>query len=135
MKYGARRLDLVIPYYGYATMKRAVKRGEVVTAKTRARLFSAIPAAAIGNRVWLLDLHAEGIPHYFEGHMVACHVYAKDALLPVMRKLGGNDMVLASTDAGRAKRVQSLANELGCEAESSSSGGYPIGNVSEFGEL
>lgn len=115
-KYGARRLDLVVPYFGHSTMERAVKTGEVITAKTRARLLSAIPAAPYGNRAWFLDLHSEGIPHYCEGHLVARHVYAKPALLPVMRDLGGPRMVLASTDAGRAKWVQSLANELGCEA-------------------
>ncbi|MCY1058850.1 ribose-phosphate pyrophosphokinase-like domain-containing protein, partial [Nannocystis sp. SCPEA4] len=46
--YGARRLTLIIPYYGYATMERAAKPGEVVTAKTRAALFSAIPPASYG---------------------------------------------------------------------------------------
>jgi ribose-phosphate pyrophosphokinase len=45
VKYGARSLDLVIPYFGYSTMERSVKRGEVVTAKTRARLLSSIPWA------------------------------------------------------------------------------------------
>ena len=53
VKYGARRLDLCVPYYGYSTMERAVKSGEVVTAKTRARLFSAIPPAAHGNHIHL----------------------------------------------------------------------------------
>ena len=114
-KYGARRLDLVIPYFGYSTMERAVKPREVITAKTRARLLSAIPIAAIGNRAWFVDLHSEGIPHYCEGGLVARHIYAKPAILPVLRKLGGKDMVLASTDAGRAKWVQSLGIELGCE--------------------
>lgn len=42
-KYGAESLTLVIPYYGYSTMERAIRSGEVVTAKTRARLLSAIP--------------------------------------------------------------------------------------------
>ena len=42
-KYGARRLTIVIPYFGYSTMERSTKHGEVVTAKTRARLLSAIP--------------------------------------------------------------------------------------------
>jgi ribose-phosphate pyrophosphokinase len=36
VKYGARQLRLVIPYFGYSTMERAIKSGEVVTAKTRA---------------------------------------------------------------------------------------------------
>jgi ribose-phosphate pyrophosphokinase len=115
--YGARRLTLVIPYYGYATMERATKPGEVVTAKTRAALFSAIPPASYGNRVLLLDLHAEGIPHYFEGGLVAHHVYCKPLVRELIQRVaGGEQYVLACTDAGRAKWVESLANDLGVTA-------------------
>jgi ribose-phosphate pyrophosphokinase len=110
--YGARSLALVIPYFGYSTMERAVKEGEIVTAKTRARLFSAIPPAPSGNRVFLVDLHAEGIPHYFEGGIRPVHVYAKPIIVELAQRLGGDDIVLACTDAGRAKWVESLANEM-----------------------
>jgi ribose-phosphate pyrophosphokinase len=111
-KYGAASLTLVIPYFGYSTMERAVKSGEVVTAKTRARLFSAIPEAPGGNRVVLIDLHAEGIPHYFENWVRPVHLYAKPVITELARRFGGNDFVLACTDAGRAKWVESLANEM-----------------------
>lgn len=115
--YGARRLTLVVPYYGYATMERSTKPGEVVTAKTRAALFSAIPPASYGNRVLLLDLHAEGIPHYFEAGLVATHVYAKPVIRDIILEIaGGQPFVLACTDAGRAKWVESLANDLGVTA-------------------
>lgn len=110
--YGARRLSLVIPYYGYATMERAVHTGEVVTAKVRARLFSSIPSAAMGNRVFLLDLHVAGITHYFESQTHPVHVYGKPVIERLARRLGGDDFVLACTDAGRAKWVSSLANDL-----------------------
>jgi len=115
-KYGARSLDLIIPYFGYSTMERAVRSGEVVTAKTRARLFSSIPSAAQGNRAFLLDLHSDGIPHYFEGNITAFHVYGKPFVVKAARQLGGKDFVLASTDAGRAKWVQSLADDMGVDA-------------------
>ena len=111
-KLGARRLTLIVPYFGYSTMERAVRAGEVVTAKTRARLLSAIPSASYGNCVLMLDLHSEGIPHYFESGVTAIHVYGKEALIPVMQSLGGDDFVLGSTDSGRAKWVESLANEM-----------------------
>ncbi len=113
---GALRLELVIPYFAYSTMERAVHPGEVVTAKTRARLLSAIPPASYGNRALLLDLHSEGIPHYFEGGLTATHIYSKSALVPALRRFGGEDFVLGSTDAGRAKWVESLANDLGVDA-------------------
>jgi ribose-phosphate pyrophosphokinase len=114
-KYGARCLKLVFPYFGYATMERALKPGEVVTAKTRARLFSSIPSAPDGNHVVLLDLHVEGVTHYFEGDVHPVHVSARAIVRDAIRELGGDDFVLASTDAGRAKWVQALANDLGVQ--------------------
>ncbi|MFO0660174.1 MAG: ribose-phosphate diphosphokinase [Polyangiaceae bacterium] len=116
VKYGARTLTLVIPFFGYSTMERAVKPGEVVTAKTRARLLSAIPNAADGSRLLLVDLHAEGVAHYFEGDLTPFHVYAKHLVLNAIREIGGGEFVLGSTDAGRAKWVESLANDLGVPA-------------------
>ena len=116
VSYGADSLSLVVPYFGYSTMERAVKPGEVVTAKTRARLFSAIPRSNKGNRIYLFDLHTEGIPHYFENQLFPVHVYCKDIVMDIAREHGGDDFVMASTDAGRAKWVESLANDLGVNA-------------------
>jgi ribose-phosphate pyrophosphokinase len=120
-KYGARSLTFVIPYFGCSTMERATKEGEVVTAKTRARLLSAVPQTHAGNRALLLDLHSEGIPHYFEGDISVTHVYAKPlihrAVDTMIQDLGnGAPAVLASTDAGRAKWVESLANDMSLPA-------------------
>lgn len=115
-KLGAYSLTMIIPYYGYSTMERAEKPLEVVTAKSRARLLSAIPPAGIANRVILVDLHTPGLPHYFEGGIQARHLYAKPVVLEAARRLGGDDFVLACTDAGRAKWVESLANDLGVGA-------------------
>lgn len=112
VKYGCSRLSIVIPYFGYSTMERSVKYGEVVTAKTRARLLSSIPVAPEGNRVFMLDLHSEGIPYYFEGNVRPIHVYAKEVVKKMIREAGGENFVLACTDAGRAKWVESLANDL-----------------------
>ncbi len=116
VKYGARTLTLVIPYFGYSTMERAVKEGEVVKAKTRARLFSSVPRASIANKVILIDLHSEGIPHYFEGDVIPVHLYAKELIKQAIRKLARGSFVMACTDAGRAKWVESLANDLGVPA-------------------
>jgi ribose-phosphate pyrophosphokinase len=115
-KYGAHRLDLVMPYYAYSTMERAVYPGDVVTAKTRARLFSSIPPAVCGNHIFLVDLHSEGIPHYFEGDITATHLSSKKLLVQTIKSVAEHDFVLGSTDAGRAKSVEALANEMGAEA-------------------
>jgi ribose-phosphate pyrophosphokinase len=114
--YGAKSLVLVIPFFGYATMERAVKTGEIVTAKTRALLLSAIPQAPSGNQVVLIDLHSEGIPHYFSTNLRTYHLYAKQIIITIAQKFGGNDFILASTDAGRAKWVESLANDMHVQA-------------------
>ncbi len=116
VKNGARRLALVIPYFGYSTMERAVKAGEVVTAKTRARLLSSIPLAAAGNRVFLLDLHAEVDPALLRGRHPPGSRLREARGHRAARRFGGEDFVLACTDAGRAKWVESLANELGVPA-------------------
>lgn len=114
-KYGARSMSLIIPYFGYSTMERAIKPGEVVTAKNRARLLSSIPPAAVGNRIVLIDLHAEGLSYYFEGGVVPIHLYAKATILEGIQSMVDGNFVLGSTDAGRAKWVESLANDLGVE--------------------
>jgi ribose-phosphate pyrophosphokinase len=113
---GAATLTLIVPWYGYATMDRAAHAGEAVTAKNRARIFSSIPAAKLGNQILLLDLHSEGIPHYFEGALHPVHVYGKALIEPMARELGGDHFVLGSTDAGRAKWVESLASDLAVDA-------------------
>ncbi len=110
---GAQSLLLMIPYFGYATMERSVKKGEVVTAKTRTHLLSKLPNSSMGNRIFLLDLHTEGVPYYFEGKTRAVHLYAKNIITQACREVAGTDFVLASTDAGRAKWVESLANDMG----------------------
>ncbi|WP_437671930.1 ribose-phosphate diphosphokinase [Sorangium sp. So ce131] len=113
---GARSLSIVMPYFGYATMERAVKPGEVVTAKTRARLISAIPPCDAGTRIFLFDLHTDGIEFYFSDSHVTRHLYGAPLITQAIRDLmGDRPYVLAATDAGRAKWVQSLARTLGVE--------------------
>jgi ribose-phosphate pyrophosphokinase len=113
---GARSLAIVMPYFGYATMERAVKPGEVVTAKTRARLISAIPPCEAGTQVVLFDLHTDGIEFYFSDTHVTHHVYGAPIVTEAVRAaMGQRPYVLGATDAGRAKWVQSLASRLGVE--------------------
>ncbi len=111
---GARSLSLVMPYFGYSTMERAVKRGEVVTAKTRARLISSIPPCEGGTRVFLFDLHTDGIEFYFGDSHSTLHLYGAPIITTLIKKhMGDRPFVLGATDAGRAKWVQSLASDLG----------------------
>jgi ribose-phosphate pyrophosphokinase len=113
---GAKSLSIVMPYFGYSTMERAILPGEVVTAKTRARLISAIPPCEGGTRVFLFDLHTDGIAYYFGDSHVTRHLYGAPIITEAIRRhMGERPYVLAATDAGRAKWVQSLARVLGVE--------------------
>lgn len=116
IKYGARSIQLFFPYFGYSTMERAVKIGEVVTAKSRAVMFSSLPRTSLGNHFIFFDLHSEGIPHYFEGQVLINHIYCKPIVIEAARELAEEGFVMACTDAGRAKWVESLANEMGVNA-------------------
>jgi len=111
---GAYRLKMVMPFFGYSTMERAVKVGEVVKAKTRARMLSSIPTASRGTQVFLLDLHVDAIAHYFEGGIRTIHVYGKPLVIAAAQRRACD--VLACTDAGRAKWVESLANDMAVPA-------------------
>lgn len=112
VSYGVKSLTVIVPYFAYSTMERAVKHGEVVTAKNRAMVLSSLPQADWNNRIVMLDLHSDGISQYFEGAMRAYHLSAKAIVTEKAREFAGGDFVLASTDAGRAKWVESLAKEM-----------------------
>ena|SRR5438132_826430 len=61
----------------------------------------------------LLHLHPDGIPYYFEGAIMPVHLYAKPIIMKAVRRLGGKQFVLASTDAGRAKWGTILSQRFG----------------------
>jgi ribose-phosphate pyrophosphokinase len=129
-QYGAQSIDCIIPYFGYSTMERAVKPGEIVEAKVRAVLLSSLPRPPAGTRIFLMDLHAEGIEHYFEGGMRTKHVYAaKHVVSKIVKELtdkhefvigspeleaelAASSYIVGSTDAGRAKWIESIAKDL-----------------------
>lgn len=110
---GALCMNLVIPYFGYSTMERSVQHGEIVKAKNRALLFSALPSTSLGTKVIMIDLHVDGISYYFESNVRPVHLYGKHFVQEAaLAFANGRPFVLASTDAGRAKWVESLANDL-----------------------
>src|SRR5262249_14175652 len=113
---GARSLSIVMPYFGYSTMERAVLPGEVVVAKTRARMLSAVPPCGGGTRVFLFDLHTDGIEFYFGDGLLTRHVYGAPVITRAVEEaMEDRPYVLGACDAGRAKWVQSLARGLGVE--------------------
>ena len=109
---GCSELHLVIPYFGYSTMERAVKPGEAVTAKNVAGLLSSIPTSPQGNHVYMMDLHSQGTQYYFEKSIHPIHLTCWNVIKKMIADCG-EDMVLASADMGRAKWIEKMGNELG----------------------
>ena len=103
-------LHIVIPYFGYSTMERAVKEGEVVTAKNIANLISSIPQAPLGNFVYMMDLHSLGTQYYFENTIHPIHLTSWNVIKNMLTQFG-KGIVLASTDMGRAKWIEKMGNE------------------------
>ncbi len=133
---GARSLAIIMPYFGYQTMERAVHPGEVVVAKTRARLLSSIPAPEGGTHVFLFDLHTDGIEFYLDDRVLTRHVYGAPLITKkIKERMGDAPFVLGACDAGRAKWVQSLARDLHVEpafvykARDSQSGGTSVTGI------
>lgn len=139
---GADEIRVAVPFYGYATMERAVKPGEAVKAKTRALLISALLKGVAKSSVFLVDLHSEGTQHYFEYGIKTHHVYGKPVIIQAVKDILEKDFakkhglkrltraqklealktpfVFASTDTGRVKWVDSLSKDmvhLGMKAE------------------
>lgn len=113
---GARSLSITMPFMGYSTMERATKPGEVVTAFTRARLLASVPECEAGSRIFLFDLHTDGIEFYYGDTHVTRHLYGAPLITQAVDELmadQGKEYILGATDAGRAKWVQSLARDLG----------------------
>lgn len=111
---GCQSLHLVIPYFGYSTMERAVISGEIVSAKNIARLFSSIPLSAVGNYIYLVDSHSIGTQYYFEQNIHSVHLTTDsiiDKMINDIRRSRKN-VVLASADMGRAKWIEKISSRL-----------------------
>jgi len=114
-KMGSNQRIFVIPFLGYSTMERAVKPGEIVTLKTVARMLSSIPNTRLGNTFLMMDLHAGGTEHDFEGDCVPMELYGEKPLQRAIRRLKLKRAVVCTADLGRTKWANTFANALGCK--------------------
>jgi ribose-phosphate pyrophosphokinase len=107
---GAKRLNIIIPYFGYSTMERSTKFGEVVAAKIRATMLSHIPRASYGNKFYFVDLHTPVITEFFEGGLYTHQINTTGLIQTMCNDIsGGGGFVLATTDVGRAKSIEYIA--------------------------
>lgn len=105
----ARRMTVVMPYYGYARQDKKIKPREPVTARLVADLISVTGA----NRVVTCDLHAEQIQGFFS--MPVDHLYAGPLIGDHFIEQGldeDEDVVVVSPDVAGVPRARALAEML-----------------------
>ncbi|MBR1401301.1 MAG: ribose-phosphate pyrophosphokinase [Prevotella sp.] len=104
----AKSINAVIPYFGWARQDRKDKPRVSIGAKLVADLLS----VAGVDRVITMDLHADQIQGFFD--VPVDHLYASGVILPYLKSLKLEDMVIASPDVGGSKRANTYAKYLGC---------------------
>ena len=102
----AKRITVVVPYYGYARQDRKVRPRAPISAKLVADLITAAGA----SRVVSMDLHAGQIQGYF--NIPVDNIFAAPILLKYFQANFKNDLVIISPDAGGVERARAFAKRL-----------------------
>ncbi len=106
----AKRITLVVPYFGYSRQDRRPRSARVaITAKVVANMLTGVGA----DRVLTVDLHADQIQGFFD--CPVDNVYASPVLLGDIWKHKYQDLVVVSPDVGGVVRARALAKHLGVE--------------------
>ena len=103
----AKRITVVMPYYGYARKDRKDEGRVPITAKLVANML----AVAGADRVLTMDLHAPQIQGFFD--IPVDHLYAHPVFLRHIRALKLENVVCASPDIGGMKMAVGYSRELG----------------------
>ena len=105
----AKEINAVLPYYAYARQDRKDQPRVPISAKVVADIIQRVGA----DRVVAVDLHAEQIQGFFD--IPVEHITALPLFADYLKKLGLDNLVIVSPDAGGAKRANKLAKKLGAE--------------------
>ncbi len=104
----AKRITVVMPFYGYARQDKKHRGREPISARLMADLFKTAGA----NRLIVMDLHADQIQGFFDGpvdHLMALPILADY----VREKYGAQRLAVVSPDAGRIKVAERWSSRLG----------------------
>jgi ribose-phosphate pyrophosphokinase len=104
----AKRITVVMPYYGYSRQDKKHRGREPISARLIADLFKTAGA----DRLMSVDLHTDQIQGYFDGpvdHLVALPILSKY----VRNKYGTEKLAVVSPDAGRIKVAEQWSKRLG----------------------
>ena len=102
----ARKVVVILPYFGFARQDRKDRPRVPIGAKLVANLLT----AAGVSRVISMDLHADQIQGFFD--VPFDHMYASSIFVPYLQSLKLDNIVMASPDAGGAKRAAAYAKFL-----------------------
>lgn len=105
----ARRITVVMPYFGYARQDRKSEGRTPITAKLVANLISEAGA----HRVLAMDLHADQIQGFFD--IPVDHLTAMPVIAHYIGQKKLENCVVVSPDVGNVKQATSYASALGIE--------------------
>jgi ribose-phosphate pyrophosphokinase len=104
----AKRITVVLPFYGYARQDKKHRGREPISARLMADLFKTAGA----DRLLAVDLHTAQIQGFFDGPVD--HLMALPILSDYVREnYGDEDLAVVSPDAGRIKVAEWWSNRLG----------------------
>src|SRR5499427_7633828 len=102
----ARRITVVIPYFGYARQDRKDKPRVPISSKLVADLLTTAGA----DRALVVDLHAPQIQGFF--NIPVDHIFASPVLVDYFRKKQLPDLTVVSPDAGGVERARFFAKKM-----------------------
>jgi ribose-phosphate pyrophosphokinase len=104
----AKRITVVMPFWGYSRQDKKHKGREPISARLIADMFKTAGA----NRIISVDLHADQLQGYFDGPVD--HLMALPILTDYIKeKYGRQELAVVSPDAGRIKVAERWAARLG----------------------
>jgi ribose-phosphate pyrophosphokinase len=104
----AKRITVILPFYGYARQDKKHRGREPISARLMADLFKTAGA----DRLMAVDLHTAQIQGYFDGpvdHLMALPILSEY----VVDRYGTENLAVISPDAGRIKVAEQWSARLG----------------------
>ncbi|WP_308188329.1 ribose-phosphate diphosphokinase [Nocardioides sp. R-C-SC26] len=104
----AKRITVVMPFWGYSRQDKKHRGREPISARLMADLFKTAGA----DRIITVDLHADQLQGFFDGPVD--HLMALPLLTDYIKgKYGGQALAVVSPDAGRIKVAERWSARLG----------------------
>ncbi|WP_344416321.1 ribose-phosphate diphosphokinase [Pseudonocardia ailaonensis] len=104
----AKRITVVMPFWGYARQDKKHRGREPITARLVADLFKTAGA----DRIMTVDLHTSQIQGFFDGPVD--HLFALPVLATHIKEhYSGEDLAVVSPDSGRVRLAERWAETLG----------------------